>query len=108
MEFVLLPSNRGNPPIPIPKTLYVCHQRYDGGPFLSYPTRVGKAEASVAFFDMMNYQRAERVNPTPLHDKEYFIQTWLYFGFICEFLCANSKDDPNDSFTPEGSQEIID
>jgi hypothetical protein len=108
MEFVLLPHNRGNPPIPVPETPYVCHQRYDGGPFLSYPMRVGKAEAGAAFFDLMDYQRAERVNPTPLRDKESFIQTWLYFGFISEFLCANSKDASPDSSAQEGSQETID
>ena len=108
MEFVLLPHDRGNPPIPVPKTRYVCHQRYDGGPFLSYPVRVGKAEAGAASFDLMDYQRVERVNPTPLREKESFVQTWLYFGFICEFLCANTKGDSSGSSTPEGSQEIID
>jgi hypothetical protein len=69
--------------------------------------RVGKAEAGAASFDLMNYQRAERVNPTPLRDKEAFIQTWLYFGFICEFLCANSKDNSTEA-TPEGCQDVID
>ena len=108
MEFVLLPTNRGNPPIPIPKTPYVCHQRYDGSPFLSYPKRVGKAEAGSAFSDLMNYQRAERIHPTPLHHQESFIQTWLYFGFICEFLCANAKGDDINCVKPEDSQEIID
>ena len=108
MEFVLLPFNRGSPPIPVPKTLYVCHQRYDGGPFLSYPMRVGKAEAGTAFSDLANYHRSERVNPTPLRDKESFVQTWLYFGFISEFLYANAKDETTGSPELEGSQEIID
>jgi hypothetical protein len=70
--------------------------------------RVGKAEAGAAFSNLMNYQRSERVNPTPLGDKEPFVQTWLYFGFISEFLCANAKDDATGSSNLEGSQEIID
>lgn len=65
MEFLLLPHK---PTIPLPKAPYICHQHYDGGSFLSYPARVGKAEAGAASFDLMNYQRAERVNPTPLRD----------------------------------------
>ena len=108
MEFILLPTHRGDPPIPIPQTPYVCQQQYDGGPFLSYPIRIGKPEAGAAFFDLINYQRTERVNPTPLGDQESFIQTWLFFGFIAEFLCANSKDDADQSIRPEGSQEVID
>jgi hypothetical protein len=98
MEFVLLPSNRGNPRVPVPRTPYVCQQRYDGGPFLSYPIRVGKAEAGAALSDNLDYQRAERVNPTPICDQESFIQTWLYFGLISEFLLANTDDAADNSY----------
>ncbi|KAG0651411.1 hypothetical protein D0Z07_1659 [Hyphodiscus hymeniophilus] len=108
MEFLLLPANSGNSLIPIQRTPYVCQQRYDGSPFLSYPRRVGKAEAGAALSDLMNYRRSERVNPTPIREQESFVQTWLYFGFIAEFLCANSKEGTPNSLKPEGSQEIID
>ncbi len=40
---------------------------------------------------------AERANPTPMEDLQAFIQTWLFFGFVAEYLNANSEDalDPN-------------
>ena len=43
MEFLLLPTHRGDPPIPVPRTPYVCKERYDGGPWISYPERQGKS-----------------------------------------------------------------
>jgi hypothetical protein len=115
MEFLLLPTNRGNPPIPIPRTPYVCRERYDGGPFLSYPSRVGKPEATGASFDLVKYQLSEWVSATPVQDQESFVQSWLYFGFIAELLCATSTDTPKNTSIEPGasaartaSTEIID
>lgn len=42
MEFMLLPVHRGDPPIPVPQTPYLCRERYDGGPWMTYPQRKGK------------------------------------------------------------------
>jgi hypothetical protein len=95
MEFHLLPIHRGNPPIPVPKTPYVASERYDGGPWLSYPARKGKLENMLkdGSLDVIEYARSERVNPTPLNEIESFFQTWLYFGLIAEFTGANCDDD---------------
>jgi hypothetical protein len=94
MEFHLLPVHRGNPPIPIPKTPYVASERYDGGPWLSYPSRKGMLRDILkdGAFDALEYTRAERVNPTLLHKYESFFQTWLYFGLIGEFTGVNGTD----------------
>ena len=91
MEFALLPFHRGNPPIPIPKTPYISKERYDGGLWTSYPSRRGWQLSAWdgKYFDLQEYHRSERVNPTPLAELEPFIQTWLYFGLLSEFLCVN-------------------
>jgi hypothetical protein len=88
MEFILLPHD---PIAPISKTPYVCHERYDGLPFLSYPVRKGKVNAD-AWSNPTEYHHYKRVNPTSTRDQESFIQTWLYFGLIAELLSANSQD----------------
>jgi hypothetical protein len=91
MEFALLPLHRGNPPIPVPRIPHISKERYDGGPWISYPSRNGKPLSAWdgKTFDLLEYHRSQRVNPTPLEELEPFIQTWLYFGLLAEFLCVN-------------------
>lgn len=108
MEFLLLPYHRGDAPVPLPLTPYVCNQRYDGGPFLSYPMRVGKVEADAASFNALRYHRSKIVNPTPINEYESFIQTWLWFGLILELLGVNSPDNIDGIATAESSKIIID
>lgn len=64
---------------------------HDGGPWVSYPSRKGKPLSAWdgKTFDLGEYHRSQRVNPTPLEELEPFIQTWLYFGLLAEFLCVN-------------------
>jgi len=89
MESLLLPHYRND--LEIPQTLYVCKKRYDGGPFLSYPERVGKAHFGSVHPDSMPFRHTERANPTPVPDMEDFIQTWLFFGLIAEFLGGTAE-----------------
>lgn len=91
MEFALLPVHRGHPPIAIPRTKYFPHQRYDGGSWASYPSRIGKPITAWdgKTLDLQEYHRMMRVNPTSLEDLQPFIQTWLYFGLLAEFLSVN-------------------
>jgi hypothetical protein len=87
MEFALLPIHRGDPPIPIPRTPYVAIQRYNGGPWLTYPERKGKLKGMLlenGQLDAIEYSRAEQVQPTPIKERVAFFQTWLYFGLIAE------------------------
>ena len=106
MEFILRPHPQ-NPAIPVPKTPYLGQERYDGLPFLSYPVRKGKAGAG-ASFDLMEYLRHEAFHPTPTREQESFLQTWLYFGLIAEFLGANLQGAHNgSSVNGPDSKEII-
>ncbi|RDW92343.1 hypothetical protein BP5796_01737 [Coleophoma crateriformis] len=90
MESLLLPHD---PTGPVPKTPYVCEERYDRLPFLTYPVRQGRTATGKAWFDLIDYFRAERVKPTPLPELESFVQTWLLFGLIFEFLDLNKHDE---------------
>ncbi|KUJ23592.1 uncharacterized protein LY89DRAFT_680318 [Mollisia scopiformis] len=104
MEFLLLPTHRGDPEkvIQVPTTPYVCTERYDGGSWLSYPARNGMAERfKEGRFDILVYERYEKNNPMPIKEKESFFQTWLYFGLIAELLGANSKDKTRDPTAKE-------
>ena len=94
MEFALLPFHRGDPPIPIPKTPYISKERYDGGPWRSYPSRRSQPLSGWdgETFDIQEYYRSQRVNPTPVAELESFAQTWLYFGLLSEFLCVDISE----------------
>ncbi|TVY20878.1 hypothetical protein LARI1_G001539 [Lachnellula arida] len=94
MEFNLLPTFRGNGNTPFPRTRYVANERWDGSTWVSYPVKKGKSNylINAESFDLMDYYRAERGNPTPVREQESFLQTWLYFGLICQFIGANAVD----------------
>ena len=66
---------------------YICREEYDGGPFLTYPLRVGKPQAlpSAGYPDFAVY---EHLHPTPPGELEAFLQTWLIFGLLHEVLGA--------------------
>jgi hypothetical protein len=112
MEFLLVPTYRGTPPIPVPRTPYVSRTRYDGGPWDSYPARMGMSSLSAwdgNTFDQLEYHRLERLNPTPLEDLEQFLQTWLYFGLLAEFLRGDTSASESISSPPKDakSKDII-
>jgi hypothetical protein len=111
MEFHLLPAYRGDPPIPVPRTPYLSREKYDGGPWMSYPTRKGRPipEWDGTKLDHMAYYSAQWVNPRPTAEEESFLQTWLYFGLISEFTGANASNSDGDSAPLDtGSKEILD
>ena len=78
----------------------------DGGPWLSYSARKGKAAHALdgTPFDFLSHQRAERTNPMPVDEQESFFQTLLYFGLIAEFTGVNAVDEA--SFDPDKRQGI--
>ena len=109
MEFHLLPVHRGDPAIEVPKTPYLARERYDGGPFLSYLFRKGKATKALdgTPFDSLEYRRAEWINPTPIKEQVSFFQTWLYFGLIAEFAGVNAADEASfDSTSSKSTKDI--
>ncbi|MCJ1396719.1 hypothetical protein MMC18_009611 [Xylographa bjoerkii] len=68
---------------------YVCWVPYDGGPFLTYPERVGKPQALPAASNTLGqlpYWRYEQHHPKPEDELASFFQTWLFFGLIHEIL----------------------
>ena len=114
MDFLLQPFHQGkaNKTTRVP---YVCSERYDGSPWTSYPTRKGRAELSLVDGDVLNDLetiRFLRVNPIPVAEQESFLQKWLYFGLIAEFLGANSGDleDRSSVKSPDtgSSKDILD
>ncbi|KAL9614766.1 MAG: hypothetical protein Q9167_000757 [Letrouitia subvulpina] len=62
---------------------------YDGGPFMTYPLRVGRPYVLPSHAENNNaipYWRHEKLHPTPTPELESFIQTWLFFGLLHELL----------------------
>ncbi|MCJ1267073.1 hypothetical protein MMC22_006958 [Lobaria immixta] len=64
---------------------FVCREKYDGGPFLTYPLRKGRAYM-VPAVGHVSYLVHERLHPTPTSELEAFLQTWLFFGLLQEIL----------------------
>jgi hypothetical protein len=111
MEYLLLPHYRGDPPTQIPKVPYVSTSRYDGTPFLSYPAKAGMPHAHNVLDDddVLNYRLVEHFNPTPIRELESFMQTWLFFGFIAEAICATGEDESRtvgEGYQPRVQEEI--
>jgi hypothetical protein len=99
MEFLITPVHRGNPPIPVPQTPCASLERYDLGPWMSYPARNGFAAAegyNTKSFDLTVHHRSQRINLIPVKDLEAFYQRWLYFGLIAEFVGINSTVDSDE------------
>jgi len=93
MEYHLLPVHRSN--VTTPRVPYVADELWDGSCWTSYPAKKGRSywfEQGTFKFDLMEYYRIERVNPTPLREQESFFQTWLYFGLIFESVGINATD----------------
>lgn len=101
-----MPTFRVN--TPVLKTPYVADERWDGSTWVSYPVKRGKGNYFVnAESSGLNYLRAQRV--TPVREQESFLQTWLYFGLICQFIGANAVDGgPPTSQSPEVIDRVYD
>jgi hypothetical protein len=79
MNILTLPKY---PTSTITRVPYVSSERYDGGAFLTYPQRKGKEYN--AHGKLVNLRKS--YNTAPTNDLGPFIQTWLYFGLLFEFL----------------------
>lgn len=86
MDHLLLPKD------PLPTTLdkvpYICVEKYDGGPFLTYPRRKNRPwvvpDANDPLY--LPYASFEGMHPTPKAEQESFMQAWLFFGLLNEVL----------------------
>jgi hypothetical protein len=98
MEVLLAPDDPAWEPEKVP---YRGTQRWDGGEFATYPSRMGKAKftklrlrGQTGLLDSTEPYIDTRAN-APHHsalvgELEDFLQTWLYFGLLAEFLGLNS------------------
>lgn len=86
MDHLLLPKD----PLPtaLDKVPYICVEKYDGGPFLSYPHRKQKPWVVPDENDPLYipYATFEKMRPTPKAEQEAFMQAWLFFGLLNEVL----------------------
>ena len=68
---------------------YVCQEEYDGGEFLTYPSRrrnLPKLHVVGSFPGTLLYSHQMQLTSLSTHDIESFYQTWLFFGLIHEIL----------------------
>ena len=68
---------------------YVCLEKYDGGPFMTYPSRTGSLpnlHLMGLFPGQFLYAHQMQLASLPKRDLESFYQTWLFFGLIYEIL----------------------
>lgn len=93
MDHLILPED------PIPTTLdkvpYLCVEKYDGGPFLTYPYRMRKPWVLPDMNDplYLPYASFERLTPTPKNEQESFMQAWLFFGLLNEVLGGSYREE---------------
>lgn len=81
---------------------YVCTEKYDGGPFLTYPLRKGRPWMVPEPTDEeIPYSVHEERHPTPVKELESFCQTWLFFGILNEVLGKAYRE--NDFIRPDPS-----
>ena len=68
---------------------YVCQEEYDGGPFMTYPSRMGNLPnlyIGGSFAGQFPYSQQMELDSLPVRELESFYQTWLFFGLIHEIL----------------------
>jgi hypothetical protein len=80
MTILTLPRN---PTSTIARVPYISSERYDGGPFLTYQQRKGK-EYDV--YGRLDISRQGSQGTATTNELGSFIQTWLYFGLLFEFI----------------------
>ena len=69
---------------------YVCQEEYDGGEFLTYPSRrtdgLPDLHTTGLFPGQLLYSHQMQLASLSKHEIESFYQTWLFFGLIHEIL----------------------
>ena len=68
---------------------YLCQEKYDGGPFTTYPTRTGGVPdlyLTGLFPGQFPRSHQTQLASLPKRDLESFYQTWLFFGLLHEIL----------------------
>lgn len=107
MEFLLQPLYHGESRTA--RTPYQYIERYDRSSWKSYLCHKGRPELELTKankFDPSKIIRSLKVKLIPVKEQQAFLQTWLYFSPIAEFLGANSEDSADSSLV-EGQAETL-
>src|SRR5438034_8996554 len=84
MDHLILPAEPAYVPIKVP---CLCTEMYDRKGFSSYPERCGFTRACLREGHFTEHSPAKTAA---------FLQSWLYFGLLAEFLGAEVQFDLND------------
>lgn len=110
MDILLVPED---PTSPADKTLYLCRERWDGGVFREYASRKGKTDWFPTAASLLGVQPTSAksiIIPENDPDIPRFLQTWVYFGLVAEFLSLNEtpgEDDVVDQRQREQEIELL-
>ncbi|EXJ59097.1 hypothetical protein A1O7_06528 [Cladophialophora yegresii CBS 114405] len=66
------------------KIAYLCLAPYDGGDFLTYPSRRGFDDMGVLEGDFTRKSPIGKDEPVGITLVQSFLQSWLFFGLLCE------------------------
>jgi hypothetical protein len=77
------------------KVPYLCVEKYDGGPFLTYPRRkeVPWVTPDVEVSLYLPHTAFEMMHPTSKEEQESFMQAWLLFGLFNEVLGDSFREE---------------
>ena len=85
-----LPKPVGQTASVFPAIPYLCQERYDGGPFLDYPHRLGlpklENDGTFGLFPTLSLASHQFLAAAPSAELEPFLQNWLFFGLLNEVL----------------------
>lgn len=107
MDLLLVPED---PTSPSDKTLYICRERWDGGVFREYAARKGKTDwfpTAASFLGVQPTSFKSIIMPDNDPDIPRFVQTWLYFGLVAEFLSLNETPTEDEVVDQQQRQQEI-
>lgn len=93
MDHIRLPRSPVHPPVEVP---YLCTEKYDGGPFLTYPHRQGWSEQDIYYrpnwAGQHPYDGNKLLSRRPLAEVTSFLQNWLCFGLLATVFSPELDD----------------
>ena len=85
-----LPKRTGQAKSVFPTITYLCQDRYDEGPFLHYPHRLGlinlEVDETFRLSPALGLVGQHLLAAMPSAELEPFLQNWLFFGLLHEVL----------------------
>ena len=92
-----LPQRTGQVGSIFPTVPYLCQDKYDEGPFLDYPRRLGlpnfEVDRTLRLSHRLSRASREILAAVPPVEAEPFFQNWLFFGLLHEILGALYRHD---------------